>query len=111
MLGFSHDAASGGVATEGEHMLSYLETLERLTSLRDGLRESINTGADDREAKFIVKTTELTLTKLLGELVTPDPLTIGVSVVFVDPTQCPNPWHASAPARMRIACSECPTVN
>jgi hypothetical protein len=31
-------------------------------------------------------------------------------VVAVDPTRCPNPWHQTAPARMREACPECPPV-
>jgi len=52
-------------------MLSYLDTIARVTSLRDGLRETLNSESGDRQAT--VELTEMTLTKLLGELVTPDP--------------------------------------
>jgi hypothetical protein len=51
-------------------MLSYLDTVGRLTALRDGLRETLNSESGDRQAT--VELTEMTLTKLLGELVTPD---------------------------------------
>jgi hypothetical protein len=75
-------------------MLSYLETLERLTKLRDGLRETLDTESGDRQAT--VELTEMTLTKLLGELVTPgipapQTITIDLAVILSDPSEtCPS---------------------
>lgn len=33
------------------------------------------------------------------------------TIVEVDPSKCPNPWHKTAPARARMICPECPPVG
>jgi hypothetical protein len=52
-------------------MLSYTDTIEQLRIMRDDLRTVLNTETADRQVHL--EKTESRLTKLLGELVTPDP--------------------------------------
>ena len=51
-------------------MLSYLETIAKLTHVRDTIREDLADESLDRQA--VLESTERDLTLLLGELVTPD---------------------------------------
>lgn len=52
-------------------MLSYLDTIGRLTNLRDDLRTVLSTESADRQ--HMLEETERRLSTFLGELVTPDP--------------------------------------
>jgi hypothetical protein len=52
-------------------MLSYTDTIGRLQTMRDDLRTVLDTETADRQLQL--EETERRLTKLLGELVTPDP--------------------------------------
>jgi hypothetical protein len=83
MLGSSQDAGSTGAITEGETMLGYLETIGRLTDVRDGLRQGLDSEAADRQ--ILAETAESALTRILGELVTPNetPETVTIDIALV----------------------------
>ena len=51
-------------------MLSYTDTIARIRAMRDDLRTTLNTESGDRQ--IACEQTERLMTKLLGELVTPD---------------------------------------
>jgi hypothetical protein len=51
--------------------MSYTDTIARLRGIRDDLRVTLDSESSDRQ--IAVEQTERLLTKLLGELVTPDP--------------------------------------
>lgn len=53
-------------------MLDYLKTVESLRVIRDELRSRLDDESRDRQS--IAEFAEASLTKILGELVTPDPM-------------------------------------